>query len=39
MDIFSSDYVKILKQIENKKARLGDDVVTPKAGGKQNVKR
>jgi hypothetical protein len=33
MDVFSSDFVKILKAIDQKKARLGDDVVTPKVGG------
>lgn len=37
MDIFSSDYIKILKHIEKKKARMGDDATTPKVGGlKQN---
>lgn len=37
MDLFSSDYIKILKYIDEKKARLGDDAVTPKVGGlKQN---
>lgn len=37
MDLFSSDYIKILKYIDKKKARQGDDAMTPKVGGlKQN---
>jgi hypothetical protein len=32
MDIFSSDYIKILKYIDQKRAKLGDDATTPKVG-------
>jgi hypothetical protein len=33
MDLFSSDYIKILKQIDKKKLREGNDAMTPKVGG------
>jgi hypothetical protein len=37
MDLFSSDYIKILKYIDKKKARQGDDAMTPKVGLKKNA--